>query len=48
MKKNYFKGVLGSLKAGRYDKKISHDFVAQELRVLDPHDARLQEHAGCG
>lgn len=27
MKKNYFKGVLGSLKAGRYDKKISHDFV---------------------
>ena len=27
MKKNYFKGVLGSLKAGRYDKKITHDFV---------------------
>lgn len=27
MKKYYFKGVLGSLKAGRYDKKISHDFV---------------------
>ena len=28
MKKNYFKGVLGSLKAGRYDKKISHDLLA--------------------
>lgn len=27
MKKNYFKGVLGSLRSGRYDKKISHDFV---------------------
>lgn len=27
MKKNYFKGVLGSLRSDRYDKKISHDFV---------------------